>query len=114
MNKIRKCWCSPVAADLSGVTDEVSEKTNRSKGTARAETFRQYYSQCFVLLPALTCDLAVPGAGLAAVEVTAAVALGAAVHLPGVPALNMQQVTFNINKYLCTVSPRANQLGAQN
>ena len=54
-----------------------------------------------VLLPVLPCDLAVPGAGLAAVEVAAAVALGAAVHLPGVPALNMQQVTFNIIKNLC-------------
>ena len=54
-----------------------------------------------VLLSALTCDLAVPGAGLAAVEVAAAVALGAAVHLPGVAALNMQQVTFNIIKNLC-------------
>ena len=96
MNKIRKCWCSPVAADLSGVTDEVSEKTNRSKGTARAETFRHQSVFALVLLSALTCDLAVPGAALAAVEVAAAVALGAAVHLPGVAALYIQQVTFNI------------------
>ena len=49
----------------------------------------------------LTGDLAVPGGALAAVEVAAAVALGAAVHLPGVAALNMHQVTFNIIKNLC-------------
>ena len=96
MKWIRKCCGSPVAADLSAVTDEVSEKTNRSKGTARAETFRRQSVFALVLLSALTCDLAVPGAALAAVEVAAAVALGAAVHLPGVAALYIQQVTFNI------------------
>ena len=29
--------CLPVAGDLSGVTEEVSENTNKSNGTDRAE-----------------------------------------------------------------------------
>ena len=37
LKMIKNNVCLPVAGDLSGVTEEVSENTNKSNGTDRAE-----------------------------------------------------------------------------